>query len=111
MASKSYFLITLGPGLTAASEGRIIVLETPGFRIVDSLCRDNGYYAQTHKGIVGASLTPHHATADFVATTEAEVLLGKLAPLSITQATTECVFNDVHHAAMGKEYIAVANSG
>ena len=108
---KSYFLVTLGPGLASSPDGRIIVVEFPGFRIIDSIRHRVGFYEVTHKGVCGANLCPDHPSADFVATTEAEVLLGKLAPLEITKDISHPNFNDIHHAAHCMEKFYVANSG
>lgn len=109
--SKSYILLTLGPGATESPEGRLIVVEYPGFRVVDQITRRNGVFEKTHKGICGASLCSGHGDADFVATMESEVFLGNLAPLKIGAAATHHCFNDLHHAAYGKGEIAVANAG
>ncbi|MEC8558010.1 MAG: hypothetical protein VXZ82_23635 [Planctomycetota bacterium] len=111
MVNKSYFLITLGPGLTSTPEGRIIVVEYPGFKIVDEIVHQVGFYKATHKGICGASLCPEHPSADFVATTEAEIILGKLAPLQITKSRSHPIFNDIHHTSHLGEKFYTANSG
>lgn len=104
-------LLSLGPGLSSAPEGWILVVQLPGFKIVDKVKHINSVYAETHKGVGGVSLVGGCSAFDFVGTTESEILLGKLSPISIDAVGTSRLLNDVHHAAYGDGRIAVANSG
>jgi len=106
-ARDTKLLITLGPGLTPASHGDVVVLDWGTKGIVDQFRYTQQVYDISHKGLAGATW---HGEQLLVAL-EAELLQLEVAPLRLVAARTFPFLNDVHHLCANGDRIWICNTG
>lgn len=105
--SSTRLVLTLGPGLSSAPYGDLVIFDWEERAVVDRYRFRHQVHAASHKGLAGASWSGER----LIVTTEAEVLEFETAPLRLVSVRSFPFFNDVHHVVRTADRHWVCNTG